>query len=437
MSVDSVTIGIDDTDSKERMCTTYVGVLALRALEGRGCMRIGHPKLVRLNPNCPFKTRGNAAVAFSVKLNGLTPSEAVEDVIRIVEENADISAEGTDPGVVALPMQQNEELRGFYLRALKEIVEIEEAKRLCERYALSYHYFKSGRGLIGALAAASVDSSHLLTYELLAYRARRFWGTERRVSKESVIRMDLATRPFTFDNYDYEKKTVRITPHTPCPVLLGIRGTSDEVLHRALEMLVVDEPIAFYEVFLTNQATDAHYVNSRISELRDGMSAVIRGWIVGLPRIDVGGHVFVRFTDGSGYVTLAAYEPTLSFRKVVSKLVQGDEVVAFGAVKAKPQGMTLNLEKLLIVRLAEILKLGPPTCNGCGRPGTSNGFGKGYKCRKCKTILSNQPVVHTVKRGLESGMYEVAVSARRHLVRPLTLSLAPHHQHGQGRPDFV
>ena len=55
-------IGIDDTDSRTGACTTHLMVhFILRAME-LGWDVIGYPRLVRLNPNIPYKTRGNGAL---------------------------------------------------------------------------------------------------------------------------------------------------------------------------------------------------------------------------------------------------------------------------------------------------------------------------------------------------------------------------------------
>ncbi|HUW86389.1 MAG TPA: tRNA(Ile2) 2-agmatinylcytidine synthetase, partial [Methanoregula sp.] len=61
-------IGIDDTDSPEGMCTTYLGAVLARRLIREG-MRIREARLVRLNPNVTWKTRGNAAIALHVDGN--------------------------------------------------------------------------------------------------------------------------------------------------------------------------------------------------------------------------------------------------------------------------------------------------------------------------------------------------------------------------------
>ncbi|MEC9333069.1 MAG: DNA-binding protein, partial [Candidatus Thermoplasmatota archaeon] len=56
-------IGIDDTDSVKGGCTTWLATEIIAELPEFDL--IGPPRLVRLNPNVPWKTRGNAAVALT------------------------------------------------------------------------------------------------------------------------------------------------------------------------------------------------------------------------------------------------------------------------------------------------------------------------------------------------------------------------------------
>src|SRR2546428_5831555 len=58
-------LGVDDTDSVRGMCTTYLATELVRALPGLDL--IGFPRLVRLNPNIPWKTRGNGAVCLRLR----------------------------------------------------------------------------------------------------------------------------------------------------------------------------------------------------------------------------------------------------------------------------------------------------------------------------------------------------------------------------------
>src|SRR5690348_17412068 len=58
-------IGVDDTDSLQGMCTTFLATEIVRDLT-LDLDLIGYPRLVRLNPNIPWKTRGNGAVCIRV-----------------------------------------------------------------------------------------------------------------------------------------------------------------------------------------------------------------------------------------------------------------------------------------------------------------------------------------------------------------------------------
>jgi len=429
----TLVIGIDDTDSKRAMCTTYVGAVALRELEKRGFTRADHPHLVRLNPNCTYKTRGNAAVALLISAQEGQEDEVESVVASTVERLADMECEGTDPGIVMAWEEEAGLLREVYWKALAEIVELGDVRRLLKDLGIRFRCYGEGRGIVGAAAAVGADPSTLMTYEAIAYRVPSKWGSERLVDAESVVEMDRALCDFTFDNYDYEKGEVRITPHTPCPVLAGVRAVTDAHARAGLMMVRFLEPIDFLEVFRTNQATDSHYLPSSVAAAKPLTSCAIRGVISEPPRMTVGGHVFTKLRDSTGEITLAAYYPTGSFREAVLNLAPGDEVIVYGAVKPKPQGLTLNLEKLHIVRLEPKYVVEAPRCPNCssGSRMKSMGRGKGYRCEKCGFRDPNAvPRRIPVPRPVAQGIYEVAVSARRHLVMPEKLRLLrSHYQH--------
>src|SRR2546427_12382734 len=54
-------VGVDDTDSLQGVCTMFRATEIIRDLTEDFDL-IGYPRLVRLNPNIPWKTRGNGAV---------------------------------------------------------------------------------------------------------------------------------------------------------------------------------------------------------------------------------------------------------------------------------------------------------------------------------------------------------------------------------------
>src|SRR6056297_1321706 len=76
-------IGIDDTDSREGMCTTYLASLLIDELSGMGTL-IANPLLIRLNPTIPHKTRGNAAISFSIDCSD--PQAVIDHVISRVSQ---------------------------------------------------------------------------------------------------------------------------------------------------------------------------------------------------------------------------------------------------------------------------------------------------------------------------------------------------------------
>ncbi len=401
-------MGMDDTDSKLGMCTTYLAAVLAERLAGFGIH--GYPRLIRLNPNIKYKTRGNAALCLVLEKG---PVEEVEKiVVRAIEEYARFEDESTNPGVVIHEGDIPDDVRAFALRVVRDIVDIPEALLLATRHGMRVHRFKNGRGVIGALASIGLELyDH--TYELLAYRRPENYDKPRYLDRESVYRMDEATYPHTWDNVDLRNKVIVFSPHTPDPVLYGIRGDDPGVLLKAQKMLVA-EPVERSQIFITNQGTDMHLQKASIAEARNDRSYILRGFVCGEPRAIEGGHVFFEIEQACVSIQCAAFEPTKNFRSVVKKLIRGDEVRAFGSVKND----TVNLEKLEVVKLAEQYKRVPPKCPSCGKSMESVGKDKGYRCKKCGTSRAS-PVYEKVERGLEPGLYEVPPSARRHLAKQI------------------
>jgi tRNA(Ile2) 2-agmatinylcytidine synthetase len=125
-----VVVGIDDTDSHRGGCTTYVGYLLVKEVIKRwGAQAFrDFPRLVRLNPNVPFKTRGNAAVALELDV----PEGDVEEVWRLAVEVAGQHArrEGkTDPGVAMAVGEVPGRAQLLYRMALTQVVSISAADR--------------------------------------------------------------------------------------------------------------------------------------------------------------------------------------------------------------------------------------------------------------------------------------------------------------------
>ena len=77
----SMFLGLDDTDSPDGMCTTYLGALIAEALEKQGCV-IKNMRLIRLNPNVPWKTRGNASVCIEFDGSAEIASQTADEFIE-------------------------------------------------------------------------------------------------------------------------------------------------------------------------------------------------------------------------------------------------------------------------------------------------------------------------------------------------------------------
>lgn len=415
-------VGIDDTDSSEGMCTTYVGAIAISRLKEIGISLAGRPHLIRLNPMWIHKTRGNCSISFKVGADTEQMSQIKEIVIETVEELAELQIEDTTPGVAFYEGPEiPEEMKSYSKRVVQEVVTMEEAEELAEKVSAEIHKFRVGRGVIGALAAIGHPLDEDYTYELIAYRIKENRGTPRRIDEKSVRKMNDATYPETFDNIDLKTGEVQITPHTPCPILYGIRSENPEVAFKAQEMVQEEEPVERTLLYKTNQGTDGHLQESKVEDIQPYQSVIVEGEVSSRPKTIQGGHVFFSIKDDTGEIRCAAFEPTKRFRGVIRKLERGDKVKVYGGVKEKEKHPpTVNLEKVKILKLKPIKEKVNPVCERCGKKMKSAGVGKGYYCEKCGAELPPGSTRRVeIDRGLEEKFYEVPPQARRHLAKPL------------------
>ena len=406
-------IGIDDTDSPDGMCTTFLASAILNEFNKNGIEIIGFPRLIRLNPFARFKTRGNGGVSFKLD-TGQNIELAKEIVLNHVSELSMFDCENTNPGVVFYRGEITEEMVDYAFKAIYSIITIEEAESFASHIGAEIHKFKKGRGIIGSIAAISCPLDDF-TYELLAYRESCRYGTPRQIDYGSVVEMDRETYPETFENID--GKYLAIEPKTPCPVLYGIRSNSPDVLKRACEIVIPNEALADSRIFKTNQHTDMHIQNAdKIADMKQYSCYRVRGTVKDKPHIIEGGHMFFSLSDESGEIECGAYEPTKDFRKTVAKLMEGGEIEIYGGIG---EHNTFNIEKFKVIDLNDTVYRNP-ICE-CGKRMTSAGKDKGFKCKKCgKKIESDEKVPEKIKRTLNKGQfYETPVSARRHLAKPL------------------
>lgn len=410
-------IGLDDTDSVDGMCTTYIGTLIVEAIRDldRNLIR-EPPKLLRLNPNNPYKTRGNGAV--SIRITDNSNPEILEKIKSIsfdIIANYSESGDNTNPAIVFLEDNSiTPEIQLFAKRALHEMLSIDEAISLLNKIGADYNFIGNGRGLIGALASCGLELEDF-TYELIVYRSHNKRGIKF-VTEQGAIDIEKKYSPRIFSSYDFENQRMVISPHSDCPILYGLRGESVDILLEASKLIQSEKPFK-KNLFITNQGTDMHLEKKSIEEVMPYSSVIVRGVVSKNPYTVSGGHVFFEISD-SKKILCAAYEPTKGFRNIIRKLSKGDEIVAYGGVLETEHGLTINLEKIEILKLAELYKTEKPICPVCNNQMKSIGKEKGYRCKKCHT--KNREISTTpISRDINTGLYEVPMCAKRHLSKPL------------------
>lgn len=423
MTTKTMHIGLDDTDSPRKGCTTYVAALLVEKLRKLGAKFIDYPNLVRLNPNVPWKTRGNGALCLRIRYNESDEEEIKETVINIVEEHADLEYRGTHPGIVFFEGSTiPREVKAFSRDAITGIVKLRDALKLLKRSKAEAVGFKKGRGVIGGLAAVGEKLEGDYTFEILAYRIPENQGSKRRVDESSVFEMDKATAPYTFSNVDQETGRVLITPRGPDPILLGIRGESAEVVKKGFGMVQPLEPVERWVIFRTNQGTDAHLKNVKeLSQTKPYKPVIATGTVAAKPKIVPRRHVIFSIEDESAEVDCAAYEPTGFLRKAARKLIAGDYIKVYGGVRAPSQNLplTINLEKIRILKLAPKIIYHNPVCPNCGKRLKSMGRNKGFRCKKCGSRYNELGKVEgEMKREIREGLYITSPRSQRHLTKP-------------------
>ncbi|HEX9430814.1 MAG TPA: DUF1743 domain-containing protein, partial [Candidatus Bathyarchaeia archaeon] len=183
-------IGIDDTDSRLAGCTTYTATLLFQELVSQGFKPLDFPWLVRLNPNIPWKTRGNGALSLHFTLEEKQLQEAKKIAVGTVKRTSDLAHRSTDPAVLFLKGPVPASLSEFSTRALHDVLSVREAQRIADSVGAETYLLKGSRGLVGAMASVGADFGHDHTFEIIAYRTRENIGTTRRVNHDSVRQMD-------------------------------------------------------------------------------------------------------------------------------------------------------------------------------------------------------------------------------------------------------
>lgn len=416
----SLHVAFDDTDSRAGRCTTHLAFKVAGHLKKAGAKLVDYPLLIRLNPNIPWKTRGNGAVC--LRLQVPDAGRAIDYVRQEVEEGSAIGS-GANPGVAFLQGDHvPAELQKFSALAMRDVLSRQMAEKAAKAASVQYYTFGNGQGLVGSLAAIGclLEGDH--TYELIAYRRPENCGTARTVDRERVIKFSEGTYPNTFNNYDRSHGRVLIAPHGPDPVFFGVRGESPEVVMSALPALRPEEELEGWTVFRSNQGTNMHLQNEiRIAQAKAYTAGYVRCNVGSKPHAMEGGHVIFMVEQDGAQMPAAVYEPT-GLAGIAAKLEAGDKIeIGVGVRKGTSKhSKILNVEYLSVIELAPAFDIHNPLCKMCGKRMKSEGKNKGYQCDRCKHRDANAKKVFTPReRGIKTGLYVPTPKAHRHLTKPL------------------
>lgn len=409
-------VGFDDTDSPQGMCTTFLAYKIVDLLQKQKTEFLDFPRLIRFNPNIPWKTRGNGAVSIKVKTKN--PSKIKNQIKKLVTKYSDIK-NGANPGLVFFESDSiPSEFTKFSKLALWQLINRNKAKTFAKNNNLEIHYQGNGQGLIGAIGAIGYDfDDH--TLELLSYRKKPKFGKERKISAESVRDMQEKTSPNTFNSFDTKKGRILITPHGPDPVFYGVRGENVDSLVYATKILKTNEKLDGYMIFKSNQGTGDHLKNELTFEnMKPYASGKITGIVSDLPKIVKGGHVFFKIISKNHEYRCAVYKPT-GMTTIASNLLKGDKVCVGGGVRKSSKNFPriINLEFLDVISLEKSTSLSNPKCKKCKKKMKSKGVDQGFQCIKCGSKASKKITIKNTRK-IKNQLYLPQISAHRHLSRP-------------------
>ena len=411
-------IGFDDTDSPKGMCTTFLAYKIVDYLKNQDLEFLDFPRLIRFNPNIPWKTRGNGAV--SIKIKTKHPSKIKNKIKNFISKYSD-TENGANPGLV---FYENKTIPSHFTEfselALWQLINRNQAKKFASKNNLEIFYKGNGQGLVGAIGAIGYQFiDH--TLELLSYRKPSKFGKARKISSQSVKTMQQKTFPYTFNSYDNKKARVLITPHGPDPVFYGIRGEKVESLLNAKKILKTEEKLDGHMIFKSNQGTGDHLKNIFTKKtLKPYASGKVTGIVSCDPKIEKGGHVFFTINCNGDELKCAVYKPT-GISSIAFNLIKGDKICVGGGIRkaSKTHPRILNLEFIDIINLKKNILNSNPFCTKCKKSMKSKGQNQGFQCVKCGKSSKNKNNLE-IPRKIKKQLYIPDISAHRHLSRPLT-----------------
>jgi tRNA(Ile2)-agmatinylcytidine synthase len=401
-----VSLGFDDHDSPAGGCTTH---FLYQLLNKKKFRLVDLPYLVRLNPNVPWKTRGNASVKIRVEYEG-----DLEDLADELWQESDLYVREVSrgynfkrsPGLAIIRESYlGQWSTNLYENALSDVLLPDAVREIGMKHGA---ILRGGRGIVGALA--SMGFSGKGTYEVIIYRKEENWGRPRNINKKVIRDLD-SFFPNIFYNYDYLKDEPLVQSRGQDPVLVGIRGTDPNLLN-SLRLDLGEEAVGSM-LFKTNQHMDHHLLRPSMRPYGI-MSAEC---IVEEIRKRRGGDVLLK----CGNEIMLVFKETRELNAAAAELEPGDRIHVLGSVRpSSVWGKVVELERIELLELVRKVKTVNPTCPVCGGSGESLGRRGGFRCRRCgnKFILPKKNL--ELPRRLSLGVYQSPLY--RHVSKPLFLN---------------
>jgi tRNA(Ile2)-agmatinylcytidine synthase len=161
---------------------------------------------------------------------------------------------------------------------------------------------------------------------------------------------------------------------------------------------------------------------AKLSEVEPYCSVIVKGTVSKRPRLVPVRHVIFSIKDDSAEVDCAAYEPTGDLNKIARQLMVGDELEVIGATHKATENkpLTINLEKITVLKLAKQVQTENPMCPSCGKRLKSMGKNQGFRCEKCGGKYADLKKKETpLPRAIDLGLYVTSTRSQRHLTKPL------------------
>lgn len=383
-------IGLDDTDEREYGCTTHDFDSLLNYLTASG-FQIKDPRLVRLWPFAPRRTRGNAALSACIVSQNMDDLQSsIDDWFN--ERFSDYESGSEDHSAQPVLLLTEQKLpESIYWDTVQRFVDL--SYRIAELSEFVHRIWSTPSGmsgLIGASAAIAWQGQNDFTWECTAWRQ----DSGPRIVPESLVLEMSNLFPCTILNRDPNAGRSLIAPRTPCPVLYGIRGESRNGVLDAHAFLQERgaEKSAGHRAHRTNQATDDHLVS-------------IECGVVNNTRIMQGGHVEINVGD-----SLLSFSQGGDVNKLAQRLIPGDRIEWYGLHDFDGG---IHLERLRLIEGERNKQR--PNCR-CGSRYKSQGTNQPLRCPSCGSEHQNMWLTEIVSTDWK----EPPPSYRRHLAKPLS-----------------